>query len=117
MATEPDEIMVEAGEPANDDRTVEVVSGHRSDFEAVPSIAQAPKKPKGQCRMVVEFPFTFTPEFLKAKSFEHGRPYNDGVDYLRELAHQFRMGCIDLGDLENLSIEHSDNGLRVTAAK
>jgi hypothetical protein len=118
MATNPDDIVLESTSPAgDDDRTVESVGGHRSDFEAVPSIAQLPKKPKGQCRMVVEFPFMFSPEFLKAKGFERGRPYLDGVDYLRTLQVDFENGDIDLGDLQNLSIEHGDNGLRATAAK
>lgn len=118
MATEPDDIVVEAATPANDDRSVEIVGGHRSDFKSVPSIAQASKKAAGDCRMVVEFPFSFSAQFLKDAGEEiQGRKFHDGVEFLRKLAEDWGDGKVDLSRLTELSAEHSDNGVRVEAAK
>ena len=99
------------------DRSEELVQGHRSDFVGKPSIAQARKKGKGEGRIVVEFPFSFTKEFLREKSDQHGQNYIDGVDYLRELVKQYNQGDIDLGDLYNLTIDHGQGQLRIEAAK
>lgn len=118
MATEPDEIGVDAATPANDDRSVEIVGGHRSDFKAVPSTAQAVKKSYGQCRMVVEIPFDFPRDFLKSEEDRLGMKFFDGVDYLRVLQKQWETGEIhDLQHFVDTSVEYGDNGVRVTAAK
>lgn len=101
-----------------EDRTEDLVdSKSKPRFEGVQSIAQMPRKDAGTCRMVVEFPFHFSKEFLIDEGLRHGRYYPDGVDYLRRLKGQFEQGDIGLGDIENLSLEHSDNGVRVEAAK
>ena len=58
---------------------------HRSAFEAAPSTAQAPKKARGVCRLVVHMHYEFTTDELKALEEAHGRRYVDGVDYGRAL--------------------------------
>lgn len=72
------------GAPAEDE-VVESTHAHRSSFTAVPSIAQAPKKPKGAVRLVVQYHFNIPSEDLKAFGEAHGRQYPDGVDFGRAL--------------------------------
>ena len=100
-----------------EDRTEDLVQGHRSDFVAGQSNAQAVPKEKGDCRFVVEFPFRFSKEFLRSKSDLHGENYIDGVDYLRQLKKEWEQGNLDLGDLVEMTIEHGDGALRIEAAK
>lgn len=96
-----------------EDRTEDLVAGHRTDFVGV----RKPKKQAGDCRMVVEFPFSFSKEFLRAQGEKNHTAYRDGVDYLRVLKWQFEQGEIDLGDLVLLMIEHGDNAIKIEAAK
>ena len=63
-----------------EDRTEELIQPSRSDFSGVQSIAQAPKKDRGDCRMVVEIPFHFSKEFLDARGKANGTHYVDAVD-------------------------------------
>jgi len=101
-----------------EDRTEEIVGNSKPMIDAKQSIAQAPKKMPGTCRLVVEFPFEFSHELLVEKGKQYqGRPFLDGVEYLRYLQRAFEVGDLDLGDLQNLSAEHSQNGVRAVAAK
>lgn len=102
-----------------EDRTEDLVERMpaRSDFVGKQSIAQAPKKGRGDCRMVVEFPFHFTKEFLEAKGKEHGTYFVDAVDYLRVIKADFEKGRINLDDLTNLMIDHGDGAMRAEASK
>ena len=97
-----------------EDRTEELIQPSRPEVQ---SVAKSTKKDRLDGRVVVNFPFRFTPEFLKAKSESHGRPYNDAVDYLRALKEEFEQGDVDLGDLANMVIEHGDGALRLEVSK
>lgn len=104
-----------------EDRTEDLLENKPvvTQFEAKQSIAQMPRKAQGDCRLVVEFPFSFTKEFLREQSDRLGVNLIDGVDYLREVKKRWEDGSISLRDIHDLSINHSDNGtrLRVEAAK
>lgn len=118
MATEPDDIVVEAAAPANDDRVQERVLGHRSDFEAKQSTSQMPKKTPGTCRMVVEIPFEFSKEFLTLQGEAiQGRRFLDGMDLLRVVLKDWEAGDISIQDILAMSLQHSHNGVKLTVAK
>jgi hypothetical protein len=78
---------------------------------------QPRKKDRGDCRMVVEFPFYFTKEFLDAKGKEHGTHFTDAVDYLRLVKTSFEKGQLSFHDLMAMVIDHGDGAIRVEAAK
>lgn len=101
-----------------EDRTEDLVGGHRSQFTAKQSIAQMPRKDKGDCRLIVEFPFHFPKEFLREQSDQHGQNYIDGVDFLRQMKIAFEKGDLDLNDIVEAQAAYGrDNGIRVEAAK
>ena len=96
-----------------EDRTEEIIPPTKNDLP----VRRTMRKEKGECRMVVEFPFHFTKEFLREESDRRGVNLIDGVDYLREIKKRFESGEINLTDLATLSSNWSDNGIRVEAAK
>ncbi len=58
---------------------------HRSSFQAKQSTGQAPKKARGDCRVVIQYHMGTPIDDLKAFEKEHGRQYTDGVDFGRAL--------------------------------
>lgn len=102
-----------------EDRTEEIVGQSKPKFEAKQSNAQLPKKTPGTCRMVVEFPFEFSRDFLIREGKKHqGRAFLDGVEYLRVLQARSEAGDLNEADLKRLFLKHnSGNGIRWTAAK
>lgn len=101
----------------SEDRTEDLVRGHRSQFEAKPSNAQMPRKTRGMCRMVVEFPFDFSKEFLLEQSALLNVNLIDGVDYLREIKKRWENGSLNMTDVAELSARWSGNGARMEASK
>lgn len=77
----------------------------------VQSTAQTPKKSTGRARLVVEFFFEFSPEFLK----KHG--CHDGVDYARRIADELEASVITLDDVERLVRSNGNLDWRIEAAK
>lgn len=75
------------------------------------STAQLPKKSRGRARLIVEYFFEFSPEFLK----EHG--CRDGVDYARLIADELQGSQITIDDVEALARKHGDLDWRIEAAK
>lgn len=99
-----------------DSRTEEevggVVDGHTK--PAIPfkqSTGQAPKKNRGRARLVVEYFFEFSPEFLAEQKCQ------DGVDYLRQVADDLTQSVITLDDVDHLASVHGDLDWRIEAAK
>lgn len=88
--------------------------GYQSSKPKIPfvqSTAQMPRKGTGRARLVVEFFFDFSPEFLKRNDCP------DGVDYVRRIRDGLQASEITLDDVETLVRAHGDLDWRIEAAK
>ena len=108
--TSPDDVELfdTSTKEVGDDEEVHPV---KRDFEAKQSTAQLPKKSAGRARLIVEYFFEFSPEYLK----EHG--CRDGVDLARKIAEELEESVITIDDVEALVRKHGDLPWRIEAAK